>query len=168
MTVNKRIIAVTIAALAVLGLSGCGSSGGTTAPPTSETPMAAETAPPAAEPNVVDSKYGVTIDSSQVGTDYDGKPAIVVTYTFTNNSDKATSFMVAVSAKAFQNGVELGDALVVDGVDSQPLMSDIKPGATITVQDAYLLADQSEVTVEVSELFSLSDDLIATQVFTVQ
>ena len=131
--------------------------------------MAAETAPPAAEPDVVDSKYVVTIDSSTLGTDYEGKPVIIVSYTFTNNSDKATSFLVAVSPKAFQNGVELASGIVADGsVDSAALMSELKPGASIAVQSAYVLADQSDVTVEVSELFSLSDDLIATQVFTVQ
>ena len=35
-----------------------------------------------------------------------GNPAAVVTYTFTNNSDEATSPAVAVHAKAFQNGTE--------------------------------------------------------------
>ena len=35
----------------------------------------------------------------------------MVTYTFTNNSDEATSFMVALYPKVFQNGVELGTAI---------------------------------------------------------
>ena len=40
--------------------------------------------------------YGVTIDGCRVTEDYQGNPAAVVTYTFTNNSDEATSPAVAV------------------------------------------------------------------------
>ena len=63
--------------------------------------------------------------------------------------------------------VSFGDdaQAVSTDVDNASGMKEIKPGATIKVQEAYVLADESEVTVEVKELFSLSDDLIATQTF---
>ncbi len=113
-----------------------------------------------------DAKYAVTIDNATVMTDYQDQPALVVDYTFTNNSDKATSFMVAIHAQAFQNGVELKSAIGSDW-DSSNAMSDIKPGATVTVQEAYLLNDQSDVTVECTELISFDDTIIAEAVFSV-
>ena len=115
--------------------------------------------------NTSKSKYAVTIDSWEAGTDYKGANAAIVTYTFTNNSDDATSFMVAISAKAFQNGVQLESAIVTD-IDSQDIMKEIQPGATITVQRGYLLDDNSEITVQCSELISFNDAILAEQSFT--
>jgi hypothetical protein len=113
-------------------------------------------------------EYSVTIDSASSSTDYSGKPIIIISYTFTNNSEKDTNFMVAVSDKAFQNGVGLERALVTNGsVDSQSTLKDIKPGATTQVQQAYVLADTSEVTVECSVLLSLKKELIASAKFPV-
>ena len=47
-------------------------------------------------------------------------------------------------------------------------MAEVKPGAGTTFQLAYLLDDQSDVTVEVSELISLDDVILAEQVFTLE
>jgi hypothetical protein len=114
------------------------------------------------------SEYAVTIDSSASGTDYSGNPAIIITYTFTNNSDKDANFTFAISDEAFQNGVELSSAVITDGsVHSQNGIKDIKPGATITVQQAYSLIDTSEVTVECSALLSFNNEPIASAVFPV-
>ena len=112
------------------------------------------------------SKYAVSIDDCVVTADYGGDAAIVVTYSFTNNSDKATAFFTAVSAKAFQNGVQLDTGIVQD-VDAQSSLNEIKPGATATVQEAYLLDDQSEVSVECTELISFDDTIIAEKTFSV-
>ena len=109
--------------------------------------------------------YGVTIDDCRVTEDYRGNPAAVVTYTFTNNSDEATSPAVAVHAKAFQNGTELELAVVADAEESGKSMNEVKPGSSITYESAYELADMSDLTVEVEELFSFSDELIAEQTF---
>ena len=111
-------------------------------------------------------KYAITIDDCRVTEDYSGAPAIVVTYTFTNNSDEAESFMVAIADKCFQNGVQL-DFGIVDDIDSQSSMNEIKPGASITVEKAYVLDDQSDVTVECTELISFSDEVLAEKKFPV-
>lgn len=108
--------------------------------------------------------YAVTIDGCRVTEDYQGNPAVVVTYTFANNSDEAKSFMVALSPKVFQNGVELNTAIGSDW-DSEKYMSDVKPGASTTVEMGYELEDMSDVTVEVEELFSWDDVLLAEQTF---
>ena len=104
-------------------------------------------------------------DSGSAAEDYRGNPAAVVTYTFTNNSDEATSPAVAVHAKAFQNGTELELAVVADAEESGKSMNEVKPGSSITYESAYELADMSDLTVEVEELFSFSDELIAEQTF---
>ena len=75
-------------------------------------------------------------------------------------------FFTAVSAKAFQNGVQLDTAIVSD-IDSQSSMNEIKPGATTTVQQAYLLDEQSQVSVECTELISLDDTVLAEKTFDV-
>lgn len=120
-----------------------------------------------ASTSAASAKHVVTIDDAQVGADYEGKPALIVTYTWQNNSDKETSFAVSIGAKGFQNGVELEPALMVDGVDSGASLAQVKPGSTTTVKEAYLLTDQSPVDVEVRENFSLSDELLASQKYDV-
>lgn len=110
-------------------------------------------------------KYVVSIDDCVLGKDYQGQDTAIVTFTFTNNSDSDTSFMVATIDKAFQNGVQLDDAISMD-VDSSALMKEIKPGAAITVQQGYVLADTSALTIEVEELLNFGDDLLAEKTFT--
>lgn len=118
-----------------------------------------------AEPSAsVDAAYGVTIDGCRVAEDYQGNPVAVVTYTFANNSDEATSFMTALHPKVFQNGVELGTAIGSDW-DSEKYASDVKPGSSTTVEIGYALEDMSDVTVEVEELLSFNDAVLAEQTF---
>lgn len=121
-------------------------------------PQAAEPAP------VQEADYVVTIDGCRLAEDYRGEPVAVVTYTFTNNSDDATSFMIAARAQAFQNGVEL-DTAIGDAWDNDKWTSDIKTGVSTTVEIGYELDDMSDVTVEVSETFSWDDTLLAEQTF---
>ncbi len=112
----------------------------------------------------VQSDYAVTIDGSTLTTDYEGAPAIIIDYTFTNNSEEATSFAAACMPKAFQNGVELETAIVNDDLGNG-YTAEIKPGATTQARIAYTLADESEVSIEVTELFSLDDVVLAEATF---
>lgn len=109
------------------------------------------------------SEYGVTIDDASLSTDYQGNPAVIVTYTWTNNSDKATSFAVALHAKCFQDGVQC-DTAIVTGTDSN-YMTEVKPGASSTVQLAYAVSGTSDVTIEVTDLISFSDEILAEKTF---
>lgn len=110
------------------------------------------------------SDYAVTIDGFELAEDYSGEAAIVVTFTFTNGSDEDTSFLSAIHAKCFQNGVQLDTAIVSD-IDSGSTLNELKPGATTTVQEAYKLDDESEVTVECVEFLSFNDEVIAEKTF---
>ena len=108
--------------------------------------------------------YGVTIDGCRVTEDYAGEAVAVVTYTFTNNSEDATSFVVALHPEVFQNSVELNTA-VGSNWDSETYLSDVKPGSSTTVEIGYQLGDMSDITVEVSELLDFGGTLLAEQTF---
>lgn len=92
-----------------------------------------------------------------LSTDYEGNPVIVVTFAWTNNSDKGLSSMSEIMAKCFQDGVELESAVGImndEILDGKPYMTEIKPGASVDVQRAFLLRDTSNpVLFEMDELF---------------
>lgn len=93
------------------------------------------------------------VKESVITTDYEGNPALVVTYEFTNNSDEAASFDLSIADTAFQNGVSLEMAFM-DDLEYED--KEIKPGVTIDVQKAYVLNDtENSVEIELSELFNM-------------
>lgn len=181
----NRLGVIAATGLLTLSLAGCGSSGSSNAGQTSTSDTASDAATSVSADASVsatgdtatgtdeasssgvqtrESKYAVTINSATPTTDYDGNPAVVVNYTFTNNSDDTTSMAAAVYAQVFQNGVQCDTAFVTD-VDEGGYMSDLRPGASIDVNLAYSVADTSDIEVEVTELISLDDTPIAYQTF---
>lgn len=112
----------------------------------------------------------VNIESCRLAEDYEGKPIVIVKYTFTNNSDNAQSFMSAFDDAVFQNGIGLNESWVV--ADSANYSSDnqtkeIQKGATLEVEVAYELNDTTtDITVELSALFSF-DDKKVTKTFSI-
>jgi hypothetical protein len=104
--------------------------------------------------------YAVSVESARLVKDYQGKNAIIVKYKFTNNADKATSFMIAIGNKAFQDGVQLETAIITDDktYNVQNSLKDIQKGASLEVEEGYLLSsDKSVVSIEASELISFND-----------
>ena len=95
-----------------LALFGCSSDEGRK--PSSDEGQVQE----AAQQEEVQTEYPVTIDACAVTSDYQGNPAIVVTYTWTNNSSDPQMFEVAIDDKAFQNGVELSFATIATILES--------------------------------------------------
>lgn len=120
---------------------------------------------PAAAPAVKKSDFEVRIEGAGFASDYKGKPVILVSFSFTNNSAKAANFQWSTRAQAFQNGISLDDWVVMDGIDDSLRSADIQPGATVKFQQPYSLRDTSEVTVEVREQFT--DAVLASQKFSV-
>ena len=107
--------------------------------------------------------YHVEIKDAFLAKDYEGNPAMVVTYSWTNNSEDTTSAMTSVAEKAFQDGVQLDTALLmdVDGFESGTSMTEVRPGTTIDIQCAFLLtSDTSIVEFEITEWISFSDDMV--------
>lgn len=146
-----------------IGMMGCSSE-----EPAENTDAAAEAA--VAE-ETVDTEYPITIDKATVTKDYEGKSALVVTYTWTNNSDEAQMFDTVYSAQAFQNGIQLDDAILdmdeEEKYDVYASMNEIKTGTTQTINKAYLLDDKSEVSVEVTEWISFDESILAQRTFDV-
>lgn len=102
-------------------------------------------------------------DAKVVESSLDGDTILVVTYSFTNNSENAAAFMYALTDKAFQNGVETGDVYtnfgIEDDYDFDAKSREIQPGVTLDVQVAYELNDAtSDVTLEITEFISFNDD----------
>lgn len=111
---------------------------------------------PTDENNVGD--YKVELVDSYITQNTSNDDILVVTYNFTNNDDEPRAFTYAIDDKAYQNGVELGDVYSsygIDGYDFTTSDSEIKPGVTVEVQEAYKLYDTSTpVEIELSVLFS--------------
>ncbi|HWJ67936.1 MAG TPA: DUF5067 domain-containing protein [Nocardioides sp.] len=113
------------------------------------------------------SDFAVTIDGTEQGKDYEGKPALLVDLTFTNNDDEDASYLWSLTATAYQNGVELEQATLSGDGDANNA-KDIRPGTSIQVQDAFILNDDSDVTIEVREAISLNERVLAEETVTVE
>lgn len=113
-------------------------------------------------------EYHVTIDGAKFSKDYDGNPAIIVTCTWTNNSDETTCAMSELIARAYQNGVELESAFMTgDDFDANTL-TNLRPGASTQIQYAFELDGSSApVEFELSEIFALGDTGSVTKTFAV-
>lgn len=167
----KKLIAFVLSAMMVLPLAACGTTSGSS----SSTPSASSSSPAKTE-SKVESKsdapkdsgtlgdYSVAIESARLSKDYNGKPVIIVKYKFTNNDEKAKSFMASVIGKAFQDGVELETAVVTDdkSYNANNYMKDIKKGASIEVECCYSLSNtKSKVEVDLSEIITLGDEKVS-------
>lgn len=173
----RLVLAALFALFLALPLAACGSSGASVESdePAQEAEQATtddqattdESA--SSEEAPADSEYAVTIDGAQLTTDYDGKPAAIVTYTFTNNSDEEEAFGTACSADVYQNGVECQLAMGVDAdYESGSSMQKLQPGATSQVQLAYELQDTSPIDVKVEEAFTFDDVVLAEKTIDLQ
>lgn len=109
--------------------------------------------------------YSLEIKSARTTENWEGKPSIVITYSFTNNSDDSTSFYIAFQDNAYQDGIGLERAYTMkdgDPYDEANQSKDIKPGASIDVDVGYILNDtETDVEVEVEELFSFDEKTIS-------
>ena len=165
---KRKLAMIMASAMLVAMLTACGGSGSTDTSTSAaqdtgsaqaaqqETPK--EDAAPASEGDLGD--YHVKILDAETGLmDYEGNPVIGVKYEYTNNGEENMMFDIAVSAQAFQDGVQLELAFMDEYSDEYENSSkEIKTGATITCELYYVLTSESEVEVEVTELISLGND----------
>ena len=169
------IFVVLVLAVTRLGASDCGDStvgsdsSDATAPAASTSTSSApgtesESSEVASEPageddNLIDADISdthITYDHYDITTMGDAD-YITVYYQFTNNSDSDKAFFTTVTAKAFQNGVQLQDSLLYTSEETRTAQSEIKPGVTTMVAEAYRLQDRSEVQLEISPLITFTD-----------
>lgn len=171
----KKIITVALAGVLALSMAGCTVSdpGESQEISQSQQPtesIQSESVPaetqPAYAPEELESTgdlgdYGIEITGFELADDYSGAPAILVCYTFTNNSEDTTSAMTSVSGRAFQNGVQLDTAIIADSdvLNADDHYKDIQTGASIALKEAFLLtSDTAPVEFEITEWISFSDE----------
>lgn len=107
--------------------------------------------------------YTCDVVSSEICKDWEGKDAVLITYSFTNNSQDAVSFDIALDASPYQDGIGLETAILDDETDLVDV--DIKPGVTKEVKKAYLLRNTtSNIEIEITEFFSFNNDKIVVTV----
>ena len=100
------------------------------------------------------------VSAARSGNDCNNQPTVLVTFEWTNDTDKNNSFATLASPQVFQNGQALDVAVYGEnpaGYDSNSNFAEVQPGATGTVTIGYTLKDDSEVTVDVTDLFDLDD-----------
>ncbi len=116
-------------------------------------------------------QYMIEILSYRIEEDYEGKPIVIVKYSFTNNSENSANFDFTFEDNVYQNGIGLNNCyFVADDVEylSDNSSKDIKKGATLEVEKAYVLNDtNTDIEIEISELISFSDKKV-TKIFKIK
>lgn len=90
----------------------------------------------------------------ELTTDYDGKPAIIVYYDYTNLMDEAEDYAMMFYTQVFQNGVECEIAFIDS--DNEALKNaekDIQKDTTLEIAVAHVLEDtENPVTIKISDM----------------
>lgn len=153
------IVGVIIAIIVVIAIAAGGSSGDSKDTGTAESSSSSSVS--AEKQDTVNGAIGdyvCTVKSATVCKNWEGKDSVKITYEFTNNSDEAQSFDIALSDELYQDGVGL-ESSFIDSDDDWGLDVKIKPGTTKEVSKVYILRDkETAIDVEISELISFSDD----------
>lgn len=129
-------------------------------------------APAATDRDTIDmsnDKFTIHYTQHRVAKDFGGSPCLLVYYDYTNNGTAASSAMVDVNMQAYQNGEALSAAIpeaTDDAIDK--FMSEIQPGQTVNVCQAFSLNDTSDVTLQAGEAFSFGGGTTTSQTLKVQ
>lgn len=119
--------------------------------------------------NMNNEKFSIHYTQHKVAKDFGGNPCLLVYYDYTNNSTAASSAMVDVSLQAFQNGESLSAAIPESNEDAiDQFMSEIQPGQTVNVCQAFSLNDKSDVTLQAGEAFSFGGGTLSSQILKLQ
>ena len=152
---KKRLSALAMALILLLGLAACGDKD-------------------KGDPNeIVIGDYTAYYTHSEFVTDYDGDNAIAIYFDFTNNSDEDASFLWSMYYTLTQNGTELEQATVFLSEDSfdtlfDTAMEDVAPGQMLEVALTYKLADkESPIEIEFTDLFDKEKEHLTIDLATV-
>lgn len=154
---KQKLLTCLLALITVIYISAC------TSTPQSQTETEGQTQAEQSTSNngVVElGDASIKIGDSKLAKTYDGKDAIIINMEYTNNSEDSQSYMTSIIGKAFQDGVELSSAIIMDAdaYDAESQMKELKKGASIDVQIAYELSNTtSDVELEVEEFLGMSD-----------
>ena len=77
--------------------------------------------------------------------------------------------MVDVNLQATQNGQTLEAAILAENDTAvNQFMAEVKPGQTVNVCQAFTLKDQSDVTIQAGEAFTIGGGTVTSQILKVQ
>lgn len=85
------------------------------------------------------------------------KDILIVYFDFTNNSKDNTRAAYNYDINCFQNGVELDYPLLKVVKEEDNIMKEIQPNTSITIAEAFILNDRSNVDLEVEAHSSFID-----------
>ena len=129
----KKLLAMLLVLIMVLGLAACG-----------------DKEEKIENPNLIKiGDYQALYTGAYVTKDYDGDDAIVASFTYTNNSDEAKSFMWAMFYTAMQGGVEMENSTIFVSADSYDYIGednllDVAPGGSLDVALTYKLRNLTD------------------------
>lgn len=103
--------------------------------------------------NVDNSEGTLTYLKYEMAEDYDGNPAIIVYFDYTNKKDDASSAQMTFYTQIFQNGVECEMGFYPDENEAiENASKDIQKGTTLNIAFIYTLQDnESPVTLKVTD-----------------
>lgn len=107
--------------------------------------------------------YHIEIGGLEAVRDTQGRPAVIVTYTWTNNSEATGSAMVMLLERAYQGERRLEEAQLDQrtGYNARSAARNIQPGGSGQVQRAYRLEEAGgTVTFTVSEFLSHTQNAV--------
>ena len=114
-------------------------------------------------------KFTIHYTKCRVTKDYAGNSCILVYYDYTNNGSSPSSAMVDVNLQATQNGQTLEAAILAENDTAvNQFMAEVKPGQTVNVCQAFTLKDQSDVTIQAGEAFTIGGGTVTSQILKVQ
>ena len=172
---KKRLIILGIIVLVIIIVIAIGSSGGNDEKETTKAQITASQGDNNASSDVEAEKdekadgtigdYACVVKKAKICKDWEGKDAVKITYSFTNNSKESASFDIALTDEVYQDGIQLESTFISSDEDDFGIDVKIKPGMTKEVAKVYVLRDKkTDLDVEISEFISLSDDKLVTTV----
>lgn len=96
------------------------------------------------------------------------KDILIVYFDFTNNSKDNTRAAYNYDINCFQNGVELDYPLLKVVEEEDNIMKEIQPNTTITIAEAFILNDRSNVDLEVEAHSSFIDKKLIKKILTLE
>lgn len=105
-------------------------------------------------------QYYVKVTGFRMGKDYGDNDVLVLQYDFSNNSEAAVAADVAIIFIAYQDGVQIETSFGGDVNDDDS--KSIKPGITISCEQAFTVTGKSPVEIEITEFMSFNDEVVTT------
>jgi hypothetical protein len=117
---------------------------------------------PVGENDVIDfstDRFSIHYTQCRITKDIAGNSCLLVYYDYTNNDSSTSSPMIDVSLQAYQNGTAL-EAAIPETTESALdfYMSEVSPGQTVNVCQAFALVDTSDVTLNAGDAFAFSGE----------